>query len=149
MEAEEASSRSEDRRRPPWSRYSYTGSNQMSSNFSKRYCLMKIIIKKLNRGGLSFASSSSLGGEGGSGGGGGNDCLLYPSGCGIALFDTKEPSAAAAAAAAAKAAADKPQQPQQRRQQRLVPLADRGRHLTALTVNKDRRLLAFAERGDR
>ncbi len=107
---------------------------------------MEIIIKKLNRGGLSFASSSSLGGEGGSGG---NDCLLYPSGCGIALFDTKEPSAAAAAAAAAaKAAGDKPQQ-QQRRQQRLVPLADRGRHLTALTVNKDRRLLAFAERGDR
>ena len=147
MEAEEASSRSEDRRRPPWSRFSYTGSNQMSSNFSKRYCLMEIIIKKWNRGGLSFASSSSLGGEGGSGG---NDCLLYPSGCGIALFDTKEPSAAAAAAAAAKAAADKPQQQQQqRRQQRLVPLADRGRHLTALTVNKDRRLLAFAERGDR
>ncbi len=98
---------------------------------------------------MSFASSSSLGGEGGSGGGG-NDCLLYPSGCGIALFDTKEPSAAAAAAAAAKAAGDKPQQQQQqRRQQRLVPLADRGRHLTALTVNRDRRLLAFAERGDR
>ncbi len=102
----------------------------------------------LKRGGLSFASSSSLGGEGGSGGGG-NDCLLYPSGCGIALFDTKEPSAAAAAAAAAKAAGDKPPPQQQRRQQRLVPLADRGRHLTALTVNRDRRLLAFAERGDR
>ncbi len=37
VEAAEASSRSEDRRRPPWNRFSYTGSNQTSSNFSMKY----------------------------------------------------------------------------------------------------------------
>ena len=30
-----------------------------------------------------------------------------------------------------------------------MPLADRGRHLTAICANKHRKLLAFSQRGDR
>lgn len=33
--------------------------------------------------------------------------------------------------------------------QRLIPLGDRGRQLTAVSMNKNRKLLAFAERGER
>ena len=54
-----------------------------------------------------------------------SDTLLYPSGCGISLYSTKD------------------------KKQELVPLADKGKHLTAIGVNKNRKLVAFAERGDR
>ena len=43
-----------------------------------------------------------------------SDTLLYPSGCGISLYSTKD------------------------KKQELVPLADKGKHLTAIGVNKNR-----------
>ena len=54
-----------------------------------------------------------------------NVSVIYAAGCGVAQYNSKD------------------------RRQRLVPLASRGRHLTAVCVNKTRKLLAFAERGDR
>lgn len=37
----------------------------------------------------------------------------------------------------------------QDKKQQLIPLADRGSHITAICANKHRKLLAFAQRGNR